>query len=65
MDKVRFGIIGTGGIGHHHLGYIHDLKRAELTAVCDIREDVVNAVAAKHNVKAFTDSRKLDRKSVV
>ena len=61
MDKVRLGLIGTGGIGHHHLGYIHELKRAELTAVCDIREDVVKEVAAKHNVAAFTDSRKLIR----
>jgi predicted dehydrogenase len=61
MDKVRIGIIGTGGIGHHHLGYIRELKRVELTAVCDIREEVVKAVAAKQNVPCFVDSRKLIR----
>ncbi len=65
MDKVRFGLIGTGGIGHHHLGYIHDLKRAELTCVCDIREDVAKQVAAKHNVPCFTDSKKLIRSGLV
>ncbi len=61
MKKLRLGLVGTGSIGHFHLDYIPELKRADLTAVCDIREDVAKAVGAKHNVPYFTDSRKLIR----
>ena len=47
MNKVRLGIVGTGGIGNFHLAYIHDVPRLELTALCDVREAVVKAAAAK------------------
>ena len=53
MDKVRFGVVGVGGIGHIHVGYMQDLKRASLTAVCDNREAVAKSVAEAHGVRAF------------
>ncbi|KPJ56117.1 MAG: hypothetical protein AMS16_02995 [Planctomycetes bacterium DG_58] len=61
MEKIRFGVVGTGGIGHMHLGYLSTLDRVEVTCVCDIRKEVVKEVAKTHNVPAFTDSRKLIR----
>lgn len=38
MSKVRIGIIGIGGMGSHHAGYIikGEVPGAELAAVCDI-----------------------------
>jgi len=37
MDQVRIGIIGVGGMGNHHLGYLvkSEVANARLTAVCD------------------------------
>ena len=55
MQKVRIGLVGTGGIGQIHLGYLQDVARAEVTAVCDNRKVVVKAVARKYGVRAFTD----------
>lgn len=59
MEKVRIGLIGTGGIGQVHLRYMRELERAELTAVCDSRQAVVNDVAKRQGVKAFTDPNDL------
>ena len=59
MNKVRFGVIGTGGVGHIHIGYLKDLPRAELTCVCDNRAPVVETVARRFGVQPFTDPGKL------
>ena len=57
MDKVKVGIIGTGGISHAHMtGYLAIPDRVEMTAVCDIDEEKVKAYAAKFNVpRWYTD----------
>ncbi|WP_221566814.1 Gfo/Idh/MocA family protein [Alkalihalobacillus sp. TS-13] len=41
MDKVRVGIIGVGNMGTAHSAMIlnNQIKGAELTAVCDVREE--------------------------
>ena len=38
MDKVRVGIIGLGGMGSNHAGYLSrgEIAGAELAAVCDV-----------------------------
>ena len=36
MDKVRVGVIGCGGMGSSHLGYLNTVEGAVLAAVCDI-----------------------------
>ena len=65
MKKVRFGVIGTGGIGHMHLRYLNTLDRVEVTAVCDIKPDLVKEVAAEHGLPGFSDSKKLIRSGLV
>ncbi|MBT7419638.1 MAG: Gfo/Idh/MocA family oxidoreductase, partial [Gemmatimonadetes bacterium] len=37
MDKVRIGIIGLGGMGSNHAGYIYrgEIPGAEIAAVAD------------------------------
>jgi predicted dehydrogenase len=64
MDKVRMGVIGVGGMGSHHARYLlnGEIKRAELTAVCDIDESKLKPFAA---VKTFTDSAELIRSGLV
>ncbi|MGQ9629856.1 MAG: Gfo/Idh/MocA family protein [bacterium] len=59
MDKVRFGIVGTGSMGSGHARTIQGIEEAQLTAVCDIDEKAVKSVAAEHNVEAFTSHEEL------
>ena len=35
MDKVRFGVVGLGNMGGHHVSYLNQIEGALLTAVCD------------------------------
>jgi len=59
MDKVRFGIVGTGGMGSGHAGTMQNIEECQLTAVCDIDPDVVKGVAEKYEVESFTDYKEL------
>ena len=44
MEKIRVGIIGTGGISYSHMdGYKNMADRVEVVAVCDIDEAKVQA----------------------
>ena len=36
MDKVRFGVIGCGSIGQHHLKQLKTLENAIVSAACDV-----------------------------
>lgn len=65
MDKVRLGIIGVGGMGSHHARYLMagDVKRVELTAVCDIDESKLSSYG--DTIKTFTDSKELIRSGLV
>ncbi len=58
-NKVRFGVIGTGGMGSGHCSMIPGIPETELTAICDINEDVRTAIAKKHGVPAFAHHSKL------
>jgi predicted dehydrogenase len=64
MDKVRFGIIGVGGMGSHHGAYLKagEIKRAELTAVCDVDE---GKLTRWEGIPQFTDSAQLIRSGLV
>ena len=57
MEKVKVGIIGTGGISNAHMGgYKAIPDRVEMTAVCDIDEEKVKAYAERYNVpRWYTD----------
>jgi len=59
MDKVRFGIVGVGGMGSGHARTMQSIEECELTAVCDIEQDVVEKVASQYDVKAFTNYEEL------
>lgn len=56
MDKVRFGIIGVGGMGANHLQSLKQCRHAVLTAVCDTNRECADRVASENQVKAFYDA---------
>ena len=53
MDKVRFGVIGVGGMGSGHCSQLPKLPEAELTAVCDPNPDTLSLMSAKCSVSGF------------
>jgi predicted dehydrogenase len=52
MDSVRFGIIGLGGMGNFHLGYLNTIEGAKIAAVCDVDAKRVDTTAAKYDAQA-------------
>jgi len=63
MKKVRMAVIGVGGMGSLHLGYMVKMNKIELVGVCDIDKPRARAVAEQFNCPAVTDLGKLlDRK---
>lgn len=59
MDKVRFGIVGTGGMGSGHISTIQNIEECQLTAVCDIDPDAFKGAVEKYGIQGFTDYKEL------
>lgn len=58
-ETVRFGVIGTGGMGSGHVDMIPKIPEATLTAVCDTDPKARAAAAAKSGVPAFATHTEL------
>lgn len=55
MDKVKLGIIGLGRLGRKHAENIHyHIQNAELTAICSIVQDELDAVSKEMRPKYVT-----------
>lgn len=59
MEKIRFGVIGVGGMGSGHCSYFAHLEDAVLTAVCDIVPAVAKEVGDKHGVPYYEKAEDL------
>src|SRR5690349_16536975 len=61
MDKVRVGIIGTGGIAQGHIKRLLANANAEITALCDIRPEAMDKTVERNpdtaKVPQFGDFR--------
>lgn len=57
MTKVA--VIGVGSMGRNHARVYSDLPNADLVAVVDENETVVQAIAKQYNVHAYTDFREM------
>ena len=55
MSKIRFAVVGTGGMGKGHLTYMKEMDAGQLVAVCDIDKVVADKVSAEYVVKGYTD----------
>ncbi len=64
-DKVRIGVIGTGGMGSGHCSWMHETPEAQLTCVCDIDPAVVKETSEKFGVPGYTDARDLLKSRLV
>lgn len=56
MEKVKIGLIGTGGIAQasHIPGYLSIPEQCEIVWACDIDEEVLEKVATKYNIPNTT-----------
>ncbi|MDY7009807.1 MAG: Gfo/Idh/MocA family oxidoreductase [Planctomycetota bacterium] len=61
MKKIRFGIIGCGGIGRHHARQIIETKAGDfcLTAVADVYAEAAEALGRESGTKWFGDGYRL------
>ena len=65
LTEVRIGVIGVGNMGTSHIRNIENglIKRARLTAICDIVPSKMDRYGDKY--LKFTDSRELIRSGEV
>ncbi|MET3287841.1 UNVERIFIED_CONTAM: putative dehydrogenase [Brevibacillus sp. OAP136] len=54
-NKVRVGMVGTGGIGRVHLANVNKIEQAQLVAVCDVNEASVAEICETYGVAGYTD----------
>jgi predicted dehydrogenase len=59
MDKLRFGVIGCGGMGGAHIEYLNSADGACLAAVCDVDAEKAKKHSTKHNVPSFLNHKDL------
>jgi len=72
-DKINHAIIGVGGMGMGHVGYVLNDPQAKLVAVCDVKKSKVDAALEKagsdcHGYRDFRemiDSESIDVVHVV
>ncbi len=59
MKKLNIGIIGCGRISGHHCKSIIENQNLELTAVCDLNEDLCKNYAEEFNTSYYTNYREM------
>ena len=56
---VRIGVIGTGGMGGGHCNSLPNVENCEFVGVADLRLEAAQAIAERHQVRAFQDFHEL------
>ncbi|MGX7417903.1 Gfo/Idh/MocA family protein [Carnobacterium gallinarum] len=51
VQKIRVGIIGTGGIAHEHIKAYQQMEQVELVAFCDINSEQLAKMAALYGIQ--------------
>lgn len=59
MEKLKFAIIGTGGIAQTYAQAFQTSSCCRMVAACDINEEAARAFAEPFGVRAFSDYRAL------
>jgi predicted dehydrogenase len=59
MDRVRLGVIGTGGMGTGHIRSIRGIEEVELAALCDVDQEACERASSETGVPAFADYKEL------
>jgi predicted dehydrogenase len=63
MKKVRFGVVGIGGMGEVHACNIPRLEECELVAVADVNEAKLQQVAEETGARPYKNYRQMLRKT--
>lgn len=56
---MKVGLVGTGGMANRHLEYLSKIKEVEITSLCDIKRERVEAASKKYGGKIYTDYEKM------
>ncbi len=59
QQKIKIGVIGTGGISGVHLNNLAKIANSELAGVCDIAPGKAEAVAKERGGRAYLDFEKM------
>jgi predicted dehydrogenase len=62
---VRFGIIGTGGMGQGHCNMLGRIAEAQLAAICDLDPDTAQRVGDEYGVPTFRKHKDLIKSGLV
>jgi predicted dehydrogenase len=65
MNKLKFALIGTGGIAQTYAQAFQQSSCCELIAVADVREDAARAFAEPFGAKSFSDYKTLAENSEI
>ena len=49
--KVKLGVVGLGGMGSSHLGYLSKMDTIEIAGVCDIEKEKADDRAKTYNTQ--------------
>ena len=55
MDKIKFGIIGVGHLGHFHLKVAKDISYFDIVGINDIDPTRMEEISNKYNVAVFKE----------
>ena len=56
---IRIGVIGVGGMGNAHCNALPNVENCDFVGVADLRLDAAEAVAQRHQIRAFQDYQEL------
>lgn len=56
---VHIAIVGAGGIGSVHLNTLAEIDAADVTAICDVSEEVATTAAEEFGATAYTDHEEM------
>jgi len=55
VAKLRYAVVGAGGIGRHHAEVASRLEEYEFVAVADVLEERAKELASRFNARAYTN----------
>ncbi|WKN45153.1 Gfo/Idh/MocA family protein [Tunicatimonas pelagia] len=60
MRKIRFGVVGCGHIGRRHIAVIEAESQAEMVAICDVDQQVLQKLSADYpQVISYTNYERM------
>lgn len=59
MEKVRFGVIGTGWMGQLHAEVLHQLRTTELVAIAEVNDERRREMGERYGIRTYSNYREL------